>query len=63
MALNRYDHDRVKHSIDGYMIPGSPRETREQEFDRAKANLLAQLADYIEKVRGFTFCDMTKKVS
>ena len=63
MSLNRYDHARVKHSIDGYMIPGRPGETREQEFDRAKAELLNQLSIYIEKVKEFTFTDMTKKVS
>lgn len=63
MNLNRYDHENIKHSIDGYMVGRHPTETREQEFNKAKAELLAQLKLRIEQIQVFTFADMSKKVS
>ena len=65
MVLNRYDHQTVKHLIDGYMItsPSNPLEKREDTFNRAKAELLTNLRRRINQVEDFEFMDMTKKVS
>lgn len=65
MALNRYEHENVKHKIHGYMITSRelPLETRPEMFERAKAELLNALKTQIEQVEGFTFADMSKKVS
>lgn len=65
MSLNRYEHETIKHKIDGYMIPSRDQalETREQQFERAKAELLGHLKRQIEQVEGFTIADMSKKVS
>lgn len=65
MKLNRYEHEQVKDLISGYMIPsaGKPQENREEEFERAKSELLTALALRIEQVKGFAFPDLAKKVS
>jgi hypothetical protein len=65
MALTRYEHENIKSKIDGYMIPSRerPLETREQQFERAKAELLGHLKRQIEQVEAFTFADLSKKVS
>lgn len=65
MIINRYDHQNIKNKIGGYMIPSPsrPLESREQQFERAKAELLVHLKRQIEQVDGFTFADLGKKVS
>ena len=65
MALNRYEHENIRHKIDGYMIPSRerPLESREDQFERAKAELLWHLRLQIEHVEGFSFADMRKRVS
>ncbi|MFG0925975.1 hypothetical protein ACF8SB_09820 [Pseudomonas sp. CJQ_8] len=47
------------------MIPSRerPLETREDQFERAKAELLGHLRLQIERVEEFSFADMRKKVS
>lgn len=65
MSLNRYDHENIRRKIDGYMIPSRerPMETREEQFDRAKAELLGHLRLQIAYVEGFSYSDMRRKVS
>lgn len=65
MSLNRYEHENIKSKIHGYMVPSPsrPLESREQMFDRAKAELLGHLKHQLAQVENFTFPDMTKKVS
>lgn len=65
MSLNRYDHENIRRKIDGYMIPSRerPLETRKEQFERAKAELLGHLRLQIAHVEGFSFADMRKEVS
>lgn len=65
MPLNRYEHAQLKSLIDGYMIPSTrkPHEAREEEFERAKAELIDALSQRIKQVEGFAFADLSKKVS
>ncbi|MGE8436780.1 MAG: hypothetical protein ACN6P2_09610 [Pseudomonas palmensis] len=65
MSLNRYDHENIRQKIHGYMIPSRerPMETREEQFERAKVELLGHLRLQIAHVEGFSFADMRKKVS
>lgn len=65
MTLTRYEHENMRHLIDGYMTPlrEHPLETRQEQFDRAKDELLGHLRLQIERVEGFSFEDMRKKVS
>ncbi|MGP0171288.1 hypothetical protein ACSVIJ_05320 [Pseudomonas sp. NCHU5208] len=64
-ALNRFEHENTKNLIDGYMVPSraTPQESREQQFDRAKGELIAQLERQLEQVKSFSYIDMQKKVS
>ncbi len=64
-ALNRYEHDNAKRLIEGYMVPSRahPQESRQQQFDRAKSELIAQLERQLEQVKSFSYGDMQKKVS
>ncbi|MFV3332582.1 hypothetical protein ACNFIA_16720 [Pseudomonas sp. NY15437] len=63
--LNRYDHEKAKRLVDGYMVPSreAPLEGREQQFDRAKAELVSHLELQLKQVQGFSYQDYTKKVS
>lgn len=63
MSLNRYEHATIKHKIDGYMVGRHPTETREQEFEKAKAELLVNLKREIQQVEAFTYADLSKKPS
>ncbi|WP_267399024.1 hypothetical protein [Pseudomonas sp. GM_Psu_2] len=63
MTLNRYEHQQIKNLIDGYMVGTRPLETREQEFERAKTELLGHLERQIDQVKQFAYSDMGKKVS
>ncbi len=64
-ALSRYEHENAKNLIDGYMVDSrlNPLEPREQQFNRAKAELIAQLERQLEQVKTFCYSDMQKKVS
>ncbi|MBM3105570.1 hypothetical protein IIE18_10505 [Pseudomonas sp. V1] len=61
--LTRYEHENLKNLIDGYMIPTRPIETREQQFNRAKAELITNLERQLQRIRAFTYADMVKKMS
>ncbi|HBO6305174.1 TPA: hypothetical protein L4741_004745, partial [Pseudomonas aeruginosa] len=65
VPLNRYDHEKAKRLIDGYMVPShqSPQEGHEQQFDRAKAELISHLELQLKQVQSFSYQDYTKKVS
>ncbi|MBF3348278.1 hypothetical protein HKW91_42445, partial [Pseudomonas aeruginosa] len=65
VPLNRYDHEKAKRLIDGYMVRSrqSPQEGHEQQFDRAKAELISHLELQLKQVQGFSYQDFTKKVS
>lgn len=65
MLLNRYDHQTVKNLIYGYMSPSpsNPLESREDEFNRAKVELVNNLSRRIDQVEAFSFSDLAKKVS
>lgn len=63
MSLNRYDHENTKSKIIGYMVGRHPTETHEQEFNKAKTELLQQLRLQITRVEGFSYSDLSKKVS
>lgn len=61
--MNRYEHARAKEKITGYMVGRHPTETREQEFEKARAELLGHLRREIEQVEAFTYSDLSKKIS
>ena len=63
MSLNRYEHANIKNKISGYMFGRHPTETREQEFQKAKTELLGHLKREIQQVEGFTYGDLSKKPS
>lgn len=63
MSLNRYEHANIKNKISGYMVGRHPTETREQEFQKAKAELLGHLKREIQQVENFTYDDLSKKPS
>lgn len=62
MSLNRYERENIKDKIAGYMVPASsrPQETHEQQFERAKAELLKHLKRQIVQVEAFDYTDMKK---
>ncbi|HHH9443064.1 TPA: hypothetical protein ACP32N_005052 [Pseudomonas aeruginosa] len=61
--LTRYDQEMAKRLIDGYMVPScsAPQETHEQQFVRAKAELITHLELQLKQVMDFTYQDFTKK--
>jgi hypothetical protein len=63
MSLNRYEHAWVKEKISGYMVGRHPTETHEQEFGKAKAEMLVQLKRQIEQVEAFDYSELIKKYS
>lgn len=65
MIFGRYEHENIKDKVEGYMVPSPslPNETREQQFARAKSELLTHLRRQIERVEAFGYEDMAKKVS
>lgn len=62
-ALNRYDHLNIRDLINGYMVSKAPNETAEQFFERAKAELIANLETRLGQVRQYSFQDFSKKVA
>jgi len=63
MITNRYEHARAKEKISGYMVGRHQTETREQEFEKAKAELLHHLRREIKQVEAFKYEDLSKKIS
>lgn len=64
MKINRYDHFEIKNKIDGYMIPSVTNilETKEEEFQRAKSELILNISKSLENVKNFTFDDYVSKI-
>lgn len=64
MKLNRYEHVEIRDKIYGYMIPSvaNPLETKKQEFERAKEELILNLSKLLKNIENFTFDDYISKI-
>lgn len=63
IIVNRFEHEKIKQMIEGYIIPANPQESREAKFERAKANLIMNRKHELEQIEAFLLSDMTRVVS
>lgn len=61
-SLTRYDHESIRHLINGYLISRRHDESTEAFFERAKAELVDNLERRLSQVKAYTFPDFSMKL-